>query len=50
VVDTWLPMQSFSRGHHQRSFTIGALQSGTYFYRLTTAEGLVRSHSIQVVD
>jgi len=50
VVDTWLPMQSFSRGHHQRSFAVGALQSGTYFYRLTTAEGLVRSHSIQVVD
>ena len=50
VVDTWLPMQSFPRGHHQRSFVLDALQSGTYFYRLTTADGLVRSHTVQVVD
>ena len=47
---TWLPMQSFPRGHHQRSFVLDALQSGTYFYRLTTADGLVRSHTVQVVD
>ena len=45
-----LPMQSFPRGHHQRSFVLDALQSGTYFYRLTTADGLVRSHTVQVVD
>ena len=50
IVDTWLPMQSFPRGHHQRSFVLDALQSGTYFYRLTTADGLVRSHTVQVVD
>ena len=50
VVDTWLPMQSFPRGHHQHSFVLDALQSGTYFYRLTTADGLVRSHTVQVVD
>ena len=50
VVDTWLPMQSFPRGHHQQSFVLDALQSGTYFYRLTTADGLVRSHTVQVVD
>jgi hypothetical protein len=50
VVDMWLPMQSFPRGHHQRSFVLDALQSGTYFSRLTTADGLVRSHTVQVVD
>ena len=50
VVDTWLPMQSFPRGHHQQSFVLDALQSGTYFYRLTTSDGLVRSHTVQVVD
>ena len=50
IVDTWLPMQSFPQGHHQRAFAMGGLQSGTYFYRLTTADGLVRSHTFQVVD
>tara|TARA_B100000963_G_scaffold48059_1_gene36338 strand:+ start:294 stop:1877 length:1584 start_codon:yes stop_codon:yes gene_type:complete len=50
LVDIWLPMQSFPRGHHQQSFALEALHSGTYFYRLTTAGGLVRSHTIQVID
>ncbi|MDA0912768.1 MAG: T9SS type A sorting domain-containing protein [Bacteroidetes bacterium] len=50
VVDTWLPMQSFGAGHHQRSFMLGDLNSGTYFYRMTTEDGLVRSHTIQVID
>ena len=50
VVDTWLPMQSFPRGHHQRSFTLRGVRSGTYFYRLSSPNGLVRSHSVQVVE
>jgi hypothetical protein len=50
VVAEWMPMQSFAAGHHQRSFTLGALEAGTYFYRLTTEAGAVRSHVVQVVD
>jgi len=50
VVADWLPMQSFASGHHQRSFTLSSLNSGTYFYRLTQADGTARSHVVQVVD
>ena len=50
VVDEWMPMQSFAAGHHQRSFTLGSLNAGTYFYRLTTEGGAVRSHVVQVVN
>jgi hypothetical protein len=50
VVDEWMPMQSFAAGHHQRSFTLGSLNAGTYFYRLTTEGGAVRSHVVQLVD
>ena len=50
VVAEWIPMQSFAAGHHQRSFTLTSLKSGTYFYRLSEADGTLRSHVIQVID
>lgn len=50
LVDAWMPEQSFAAGHHQRTFVLGELNAGTYFYRMTTSLGTVRSHVIQVID
>ena len=50
LVDAWMPEQSFPAGHHQQTFVLGELNAGTYFYRMTTSLGTVRSHVIQVID
>jgi hypothetical protein len=50
MVSHFMPKQSFVAGHHQRTFDLGHLNSGTYFYRMTTSTGTTRSHVIQVVD
>lgn len=50
MVDAWISGQSFPAGHHQRTFVLGELNAGTYFYRMTTSQGTVRSHVIQVID
>ena len=45
-----MPQRRVSAGHHEQRFALPQLNSGTYFYRLTTSSGLVRSHMIQVQD
>lgn len=50
LIDMWLPRQVLPAGHHQRTFVLGDLRSGMYFYRLTHADGSQRSHVIQVVE
>ena len=50
LVGNWISMQHFSAGHHQGTFPIGSLSPGTYFYRLTTSDGMGQSHVIQVVE
>jgi len=49
-VQNIMPQRRVSAGHHEQRFALPQLKSGTYFYRLTTSSGLVRSHMIQVQD
>jgi hypothetical protein len=49
-VQNIMPQRHKSAGHHEQRFALPALNAGTYFYRLTTSTGLVRSHMIQVQD
>jgi len=50
MVSELLSERPFAAGHHQHRFMLQGMAVGTYFYRMTSSTGLVRSHVIQVID
>lgn len=50
LLDELMPSVLRAAGHHQHTFILPDLSTGTYFYRMTTSAGTSRSHVIQIVN